>query len=280
MTTTSLPDDGLAAVVLAAGSGTRLRPLTYLRPKALCPVGQRPLIDHALDRVTEVTRHVAVNVHHGRSQLIPHCDGRARISLEDPQALETAGALGALRPWIDGRDVLVLNADAWHPQELGPFVTGWDRERVRLLVVRDPPRGDFGDRRYTGAALLPWEVVRDLPAERLGLYPAVLRPHREAGRLDLVDSDVPHHDCGTPSDYLEANLAAIDLDLGGAAGPEDPRVVRTVIGDGAVVAGRTLRCVLWPGATVEADEHLVDAVRAPGGVTVRVATPRRPGAAP
>ena len=43
--------DSLAAVVLAAGAGTRLRPLTRLRPKALCPVGDRPLVDHALDRV-------------------------------------------------------------------------------------------------------------------------------------------------------------------------------------------------------------------------------------
>lgn len=270
--------EDLAAVVLAAGAGTRLRPLTYLRPKALCPVGGRPLIDHALDRAERVTDRIAVNVHHGRSQLIPHCAGRAHISLEDPQALETAGALGALRPWIDGRDVLILNSDAWHPQDLRGFVAGWDGERVRLLTVNDPERGDFGDLRYTGVALLPWQVVRDLPAERLGLYPAVLRPHREAGRLDLAESPVPHHDCGTPREYLDANLAALRRERGGGRGADGcgGDVVETVVEVGAVVAGRTRRCVVWAGSRVAPHEHLVDAIRAPGGVTVRVSTPVRP----
>ena len=55
----------LAGVVLAAGLGTRLRPLTLVRPKPLCPVGDRPLLDHALDRMAAVAGDVAVNVHHG-----------------------------------------------------------------------------------------------------------------------------------------------------------------------------------------------------------------------
>jgi MurNAc alpha-1-phosphate uridylyltransferase len=46
--------DRLCAVVLAAGYGTRLRPLTDRVPKALCPVGERPILDHALDLVGEL----------------------------------------------------------------------------------------------------------------------------------------------------------------------------------------------------------------------------------
>lgn len=273
-------DDDVAAVLLAAGSGTRLRPLTYLRPKALCPVGDRPLLDHALARAAEVTRRIAVNVHYGREQLLAHCAGRAHVSLEDPRALETAGALGALRGWIDGRDVLTINSDAWHPDDLGSFVGGWDRERVRLLVVRDPERGDFGDRRFTGVALLPWAVVRELPAERHGLYAAVIRPRQDAGQLDLVDSATPHLDCGTPGEYLGANLAAIDR-YGGdgrglVAGNVSGRAERSIVGLGAVIEGEVVRSVVWPGAVVHGGEDLRDAVRAPGGVTVRVATPVRP----
>ena len=58
-----------AGVVLAAGAGTRLRPLTDLRPKALCPVGGRPLVDLALDRLAAEVgglgpQWLAVNAHH------------------------------------------------------------------------------------------------------------------------------------------------------------------------------------------------------------------------
>ena len=109
----------LAAVVLAAGAGSRLAPLTRLRPKALCPVATRPLVDHALARVATVVSDpgsVAVNLHHGGALLDAHLPAAVHRSGERPEALGTAGALGALRPWIDGRPVLVTNADAW----LGP----------------------------------------------------------------------------------------------------------------------------------------------------------------
>ncbi|OWY62614.1 hypothetical protein B7486_57495, partial [cyanobacterium TDX16] len=61
---TSVPAD-LAGLVLAAGAGQRLRPLTRLRPKPLCPVAHVPLVDLGLDRVAPHVGEVAVNVHHG-----------------------------------------------------------------------------------------------------------------------------------------------------------------------------------------------------------------------
>src|SRR5581483_10806569 len=62
-------DRAVKGIVLAAGAGTRLRPLTELLPKALCPVGNRPLLDFALDRLRTVTDEVAVNVHAHRAQM-------------------------------------------------------------------------------------------------------------------------------------------------------------------------------------------------------------------
>lgn len=246
-----------AGVVFAAGSGTRLRPLTDLRPKALCPVDRVPLLDRALSRVRPVVDDIAVNVWHMRERIQDHLAGTdIHISVEEPEALETAGGLGQLRGWIDGRDVLVCNSDVYHPDDLGGLLDGWERERVRLLAVRDPSRGDFGDLRYTGAALLPWAVVRELPAERVGLYPAVLGPHHERGLLDLVVSDVEYHDCGTHAEYLDANLAA----SGG----------HSVIGEGAIVEGEIVRSVLWEGVHVAAGERLVEVVRASDDVTVQV----------
>jgi N-acetyl-alpha-D-muramate 1-phosphate uridylyltransferase len=245
--------DSLAAVVLAAGIGTRLRPLTLLRPKPLCPVGDRPLVDHALDRVLPATGDVAVNVHAGRDAMESHLEGRVHLSLEAERPLGTAGALGHLRRWLDGRAALVVNADAWCPGSLGDFAAGWDRERVRLLLVG----GD--ELRPTSAvagALMPWSDLAPLPDEPAGLYEVCWRPAAEAGRVEVVRHDGPFVDCGTPADYLAANLA----ESGGAS----------VVGEGAVVEGRIERTVVWPGARVRAGEHLVDAIRADAGMTVLV----------
>lgn len=247
-----------AGVVLAAGAGTRLRPLTTLRPKALCPVGGVPLVDLALERLEPLcgngSDHLAVNAHHLAEQLVRHCAGRVQVSVERPTALGTAGALGALRDWLRGRDVLVTNADAYLPGGLTGFADGWDGERSRLLCTPLPAgaAADFVDPagrplRYVGASLIPGGDVAGLRAEPAGLYEVLWRGRRDGG-LDLVERPGPALDCGTAASYLQANLHA----SGGAP----------VIGAGARVFGRLTRSVVWDGAWVGPGEHLVDAVRA------------------
>ncbi|MBA2280763.1 MAG: NTP transferase domain-containing protein, partial [Acidimicrobiia bacterium] len=108
----------VAGVALAAGEGRRLRPLSLLRPKPMCPVGGVPLVDLALARLAAVTTSRAVNVHHGRALLESHLHGRVHLSFEEDRALGTAGALGHLRDWIAGRPTLVVNGDAWCPAPL------------------------------------------------------------------------------------------------------------------------------------------------------------------
>jgi len=253
--------DDVVAVVLAAGSGTRLRPLSTVLPKALCPVGGVALVDLAVDRARSVTSVVAVNTHHGRARLQAHFASRStgapvHLSVEEPEALGTAGAVGHLRPWIAGRRVLVVNADAWHRADMRQFVAGWDGRFTRLLTVVDPRRATWGDRRYAGAALLPWSEVSRLGDRPLGLWEASWRRLRPGRNLELVRHDGVFFDCGTPADYLAANLEA----SGG----------RSVIGEGAVVKGPVEATVVWAGARVERGEHLHRAVRATGGVTVLV----------
>jgi NDP-sugar pyrophosphorylase family protein len=242
------------AVVLAAGEGARLRPLTWVLPKPLCPVDGVPLIDHALERARSATSAIAVNVHHAREAIETHLDGRVHVSVEEPQALGTAGALAQLRPWIDGRATLVLNGDTWCPGSLAAFVAGADATRVRLALAG--PDEQLGPPSRVAAALMPWPEVARLAPVPSGLFEASWRALAAAGDLDVVRWDGPCLDCGTPARYLAANLAA----SGGAS----------VIGAGARVDGEVVRSVLWPGARVRRGERLADAVRAGDDVTVLV----------
>lgn len=240
---------------MAAGAGRRLRPLTLLRPKPLCPVGDRSLLDWSLDALAPAVGAVAVNVHHRAEQVVEHLDRRAcergeavaHVSHEEPEALGTAGAIGALRGWLDGRSALVVNADTWHRADLAAFVAGWDGERVRLLTPSPLP---FGPRSGVVASLLPWSVAVTLVAEPSGLWEVVWAAALADGRLDAVHESGPVIDCATASDYLRANMAWSS----GAS----------VIGEGAVVEGSVTRSVVWPGAHVGPGEVLVDAIRADG----------------
>lgn len=258
----------LAAVVLAAGSGTRLRPLTDLRPKPLCPVGNVALLDHALARVQMHADRIAVNVHAHPDQMFEHLkDTDVHVSYEERVALGTAGALGALQEWLADSPVLVVNADTYlhDPDDsMAALMEGWDGGTTRLLVRDIGRASDFGTARYVGAALMPASEVQGLPATPSGLYEARWAAAYAAGTVELIATEARAVDCGTPADYLAANL----LTSGGAS----------VIGPGAVVRGSVSESVVWPGAVVEAEEQLHRVVRATGadGELLTVAAVHRP----
>ena len=214
------------------------------------------LVDVAIEKAQSVVGEasVAVNVHHGRAQLEAHLAGRVHISVEEPLALGTAGGVAHLRPWLDGRPVLVVNADAWHTAPLAPLLSGWDGEVVRVLVA-GPAGTVLGPRSPVLASLLSWREVAGLPGEPWGLWEANWRHRLAEGRLESVAVEAAFVDCGSPADYLAANLAA----SGGVS----------VVGQGAVVHGELVRSVVWPGGVVGAGEVLVDAIRVGERFTVR-----------
>lgn len=275
--------------MLAAGAGTRLRPLSDLLPKALCPLGDRPLVDHAIEGLLGVTDAVALNVHHHADALIAHTDAltrriyplgdrRIHISREEPVALGTAGAVGGIVDWLGGRHVLVTNADTFHDAELTEFVKRWDVRRVAVLTGTP---GDFGPRSTVVASIIPAAVAAGIPPEPAGLWERLWRHESAAGRMQVVHEPIEVIDCGTPAGYLAANLRWAEAGTGSAAsgGWVHPRaevsgeVVASVVGRGASVAGRITRCVVWPDSRVGASEVLRDAVRA-GPLTVEVADRR------
>ena len=247
--------------MLAAGHGTRLRPLTELVPKALCPVANEPLAVGAVRRCRAVTNAIAMNAHAHADQIVRQfADTDVFVRVERNEALGTAGAIGNLLDWIDGRDVLVHNADAWHEADLRTFVAGWDGTRIRLLgtVTPDHPP-ELGPYTFAGVSLMPWSAVSKLAATPSGLWEVLWREASERDDLDVVGYDGAWFDCGTPASYLAANLHA----SGGAS----------VIAPTARVdpAAQVVRSVVWPETVVSADERLVECIRAPG-ITVRVGT--------
>lgn len=213
-----------------------------------------PLVDHALARLAPVATDIAVNAHESQRGLVDHLDGRVHVSVERGERLGTAGALGALRPWIGGRPVVVVNGDTWCPGGLEALVDGWDERCIRILVAGTEP---FGPVSRIAGALMPWDEVAPLAAVPSGLWEVSWRTALAEGRIETVSHAGPFVDCAGPADYLDANLAA----AGGS-----------VIGAGAVVEGIVEDSVVWDGARVDADEHLRRAIRTDTGRTVLVRT--------
>jgi len=272
----------LCAVVFAAGEGTRLRPLTTVVPKPLCPVGNVTLLDRALARLAQHELSgpalVAVNACYLGDQVSAHVGGRAYVSREPgPVPMGTAGALAYLSSWIGGRAVLAGNSDAYLAprngvdRDLAPLLDDWDGSTVRVLTV---PAGDrpaeFGDLRFAGFSLLPPDLVAGLARTKAELVQTIWRPAERSGRLEVIPYDGVYLDTGTPADLLAANLDAAG---GGSLVAPDAtvsgRVSRSVVGAGARVSGSITRSVVFAGGVVGPEEDLVDAIRLGTDVTVR-----------
>ena len=212
-------------MILAAGEGTRLRPLTGRLPKALCPVGNIALLERALRRLAGLglagPDRVAVNACYLGDQVVAQVGARATVSVE-PTLLGTAGALGRLREWIAGRGVLVGNADAYLADsrrapgpDIAALLHGWDGRTVRLLGQPAPDPQEPGT--FTGTAspasrCCPGSGSATLPAEPADLVRTVWRPAEAAGECEVVPYPGIFFDTGTPADYLSANLHAAGAD--------------------------------------------------------------------
>jgi NDP-sugar pyrophosphorylase family protein len=250
----------VAGVLLAAGEGVRLRPLTEVRPKALCPVGNVPLLDRGLARFEALGLPVAVNAAYLKEQIVRHVGDRAHLSVEPEGPLGTSGGVARLRGWIDGRGALVGNADGYladparEPgKDVAVMLDGWRGDSVRMLTRPVPPgdTGGFSGRRFAGLSLIPWRYLLRLTEVRADLVRTVWRPAEAAGDLELIAYDGIYIDTGTPADYLAANLhAAGGGSLIAPSATVTAPAAESVVGAGARVNAAITRCVVWPGAEV------------------------------
>jgi MurNAc alpha-1-phosphate uridylyltransferase len=135
------------AMVMAAGLGKRMRPLTATRPKPLVEVGGKTLLDYSFDRLRAAgVRKAVVNVHYLADALEAHLASREGIEIvvsdERAQLLETGGGVAHALPLIDADPFLVVNSDnLWID---GPIDTlrllaeGWRDERMDALLLVVP----------------------------------------------------------------------------------------------------------------------------------------------
>jgi MurNAc alpha-1-phosphate uridylyltransferase len=135
-------------MVLAAGLGKRMRPLTATRPKPLVEVAGATLIDHALRRLAAAgIPSAVVNVHYMADRLEAHLARRnpgldIRISDERAQLLETGGGVARALPLIEGDPFFVINSDnLWIDgarPSLRALAEAWDASRMDALLLLVP----------------------------------------------------------------------------------------------------------------------------------------------
>jgi MurNAc alpha-1-phosphate uridylyltransferase len=134
-------------MVLAAGLGTRMRPLTDTRPKALVEVAGRTLIDRVLDELAAAgVKRAVVNVHHFADQIERHLAGRhdlqVLISDERPALLDSGGGIQLARPLLGDDPFFVANIDSlWTEETTPPLQTlarAWEPSKMDLLLLLVP----------------------------------------------------------------------------------------------------------------------------------------------
>lgn len=231
-----MPD---TAVVLAAGHGRRMQPLSATTPKPLVRVGGRALLDHCLDGLAEAGVGVAiVNVHHLADRIEAHLASRVapRIVVSDERALllDTGGGVKKALSLTGAATVLLRNSDSFWidrgRRNLHALAETWDAPRMDILLLLASTertagfsgRGDFllgkdgrlerrGDRAaapfvYTGAAILHRRIFDETPAGPFSLNLLFDRAIAE-GRLFGVPLDGLWVNVETPDAVAAADRA-------------------------------------------------------------------------
>ena len=287
------------AMVLAAGLGTRLRPLTNLLPKPLVPVGDRPFIAHILGQLHRAGfTSVTVNAHHLVAALQAFARGRddVRLSVED-DLLGTAGGVKRARALglLAQERLLVINGDLQADVPVDALLAkahrGVGAPEAVLLVAPSAGRGNVGidagggvtrlrqetvragevaSFSYLGCALLEETVLCVLPASGCLVGDVFLPLLRRGARFETLVADTPWLDVGTPSSYLDANVRWLAAHgrawwCGSGAQVCGVDLRASVVGEAAQIESGTVldHCVVWPNTHVPRGTHQ-HAIFAPG----------------
>lgn len=140
------------AMVLAAGEGRRLRPLTDHTPKPLIRVGNKTMLDHALDALEKVgVTHCVVNTYHLGNQIETHLKNRTSPKIlisPETELLDTGGGIVKALPHFKDQPFFVLNADIWwkdrNHSALEELEKMWDSKKMDALILLMPREKAIG----------------------------------------------------------------------------------------------------------------------------------------
>lgn len=265
----------MQAIVVAAGRGTRMGPLTDTRPKPLLPIAGKPILEHVLDAAAPyVDGYVVVVGYEGdqiRNRVGETYQGLPVDYAEQTEQLGTAHAVGQAEPYVE-EDVLVLNGDVHVTDALVAELAAQSGTAMAVMAVENPSSYgvvELDGNRVTSIVEKPTNPPTNLV--NLGLYRATPRlfeyvertERSERGEYELTDAlemalddgvtaveyDGPWLDIGRPWELLEANSQLLDelerdiqgdvengATLDGAVVVEDGARIR----DGAYVEGPVL----------------------------------------
>jgi N-acetyl-alpha-D-muramate 1-phosphate uridylyltransferase len=230
------------AMVLAAGFGMRMRPITDRIPKPLVSVGGKPLLDHVLDKLAETgIDRTVVNVHHLADQIISHVATRTRpkviISDEREKILGTGGAVVNALPLLGNEPFFHLNADTmWIDgvkSNLARLAESFDPATMDILLLMAPTTASIGYKGagdyamatdgtlkkkregqivpfvYAGAAIMRPELFADAPKGPFELPPVIFDKAEERGRLFGLRLEGVWMHVGTPDAISAAERAIL-----------------------------------------------------------------------
>ncbi|MBC04373.1 MAG: hypothetical protein CMJ34_13895 [Phycisphaerae bacterium] len=278
-----------SAFLLAAGFGSRLRPLTLARPKPLLPMCGAPMLDHVLAHVRQHGHtDVLVNAHHLWKQVAAWAETRGvALQVELPEILGTGGGLKAAEDRLadvfvvvngdilsdvdltaladavtEGGAAMALRADPVLG-ERAPVDADTDNVVVRMREFAGTPGVGISGTHFTGIHAAHRSVLADVPDGFACIVRSAYTVRLPARRIRAIRHTGRWVDIGTPADYLDANLAVLDGDLAtalpiwergeGAQG-------RHWIGADARVEGEVRHSIVGEGARVPRAARLSDCV--------------------
>ena len=210
----------MKAMILAAGYGKRLRPLTDHTPKPLVSIGGKPLIVHHLEKIAQTgIKEVVINLGH-LGEKIPEALGNGdtwglsiQYSEEGPDPLETGGGMAKALPLLGSETFLLVNGDVWCDLDFSSIPRSLESNDQSILYLVQQPewreRGDFSllngrvvesespKYLYAGIALYHPSILKGAKVEKFSIVPRLkqaIASDRVAGILHQGEWD----DVGTP----------------------------------------------------------------------------------
>ena len=293
----------IKTMILAAGFGTRLRPLTLITPKTLMPIANIPLIDRIMEYLACFgADDVIINAHYMPDKIIDHFTSRKglitpKIAVEN-EILGTGGGIANMAAHLNSKDFLVINGDIFCCPDLDSLIdthykTGalatlllHDYETLNKIslneegLITEIPEGypKLCGKRYafTGIQVISCEAVdripgRDVFSDIMDCYRALIKEGKPIA--GLVAEGMYWCDIVNPYMYMEANRHAMNREKL-ICGKDSVILPDTCIDDWAIVGNRVKfgrnstvrRSVIWDDAVIEDNSTIEDSVVTGNGI--------------